>query len=134
MNVELLERVKQHILEEPLRLEMGEGLMFRAPGTERRAYYTDSIVQTPVCGTVGCIAGWACLLTDKNWDDTSWDSIRFRARELIGLNYWQSSRLFYMAAWSAEFKERYIATTTPAERAQVTAERIDAFIKSNGEV
>lgn len=71
---------------------------------------------TPECGTVACAAGWTCLLAgDRPWMPvTAADgrlmsystvlphggglgmmSVGERARELLGLTYWQAEQLFY---------------------------------------
>jgi hypothetical protein len=57
MNVKLLRKIQKHILEEPRRLDMDVVLVKDIdPASWRDA---------PPCGTVGCIAGWACALSGK---------------------------------------------------------------------
>lgn len=137
MNVELLQRVKQHILDEPLRLEMVEGLKFRAPGTQRRVHCAnEEYVPTPACGTIGCIAGWACILGDKTFADAHpgdpcWGTVRERAEELLQIPT-SSSRLFRVNWWPEDLFNRYEHAETQQERAEILAERIERYIKTRG--
>lgn len=56
MNVKLLREVAEHILEEPKRFQM-ETFISRDMDFFRRRHIA------PACGTVGCIAGWTCILS-----------------------------------------------------------------------
>lgn len=82
----------------------------------------------PECGTVACAAGWTCLLAgDRPWMPvTAADgrlmsystvlphgggmmSVGERARELLGLTYWQAEELFYRI--SAESAVKWLDAT-----------------------
>jgi hypothetical protein len=122
LNVALLQKVKKHILEEPNRLVMGTWFERNRPGTEVCDY--EGRVETPKCGTVGCIAGWCCLLTDgmefKGDAET-------RAHELLGVS--DTHDLFYTDSWAdQDAMEDFENSTDPKERAQIVAEVIDDFI------
>lgn len=115
MNVRLLRKVKKHILEEPRRFQMSEGLRFADEGT------------------VGCIAGWTCVLGDRkvDWSErTDWTDVRDRARALIGIE--NHTVLFRVSCWPEPFSTRYVNAKTTRTRAKIAAERIEHFIKTKG--
>lgn len=87
MNTALLRRIKKHVLEEPKRLDMGCFLMREE---QNKNYY-----DYPACKTVGCIAGWACVLSKENL--LSAGEIEARATELLDITQEQANRLFYSA-------------------------------------
>lgn len=135
INKELLERVKQHILEEPRRLNMDFLLL---PVSCLSHWDADAL---PPCGTVGCIAGWATFLThgaEKAHEMDPW----VEGMKILGLDDLQASRLFAApedaasypdgATWPIDLAKDYIAATSPQERAQITADRIDLFVKTDG--
>lgn len=93
LNVKLLQRIKKHLRAEPKRYDQGT--------------YGDEVFGrgAPVCGTKGCIAGWAVFLsmTQSRWkfwikrDRLSVDwppPIALRARKLLGLSSLEAKRLF----------------------------------------
>ena len=106
MNVELLRRVEQHILEEPRRLHM-EGWYY---SIEDREPYSSE----PPCGTAACIAGWAQLL-EAGWapgelaydvvgdDSTAHD----RGQEALDLDDAEAEALFYTSNWPEPFWSLY---------------------------
>lgn len=121
MNVKLLRKVKKHILEEPKRLNMYEGLI------------ADSSVP---CGTAGCIAGWACVLDARisvpKAGFEPWGTISRQAKDALGLADDQAFRLFRSWMWPDKFASDF-DEADKATQAKVTAARIDHFIKTNGE-
>lgn len=141
MNVELLRKVKEHILDEPQRLDMS---MF-GQRTEGE--------MAPPCGTTACIAGWAVILSDpklftvdiEEFDDVLSDAYK-TGRELLRITPGQARRLFFVGGWPLTFKEKmryldmsdYDGTYGTAglavlkARAAVAAERIDYFIATDG--
>lgn len=124
MNVELLEKVKQHILEEPKRLWMGDWA-FKVSPTDENA---------PACGTVGCIAGWASLLSNPTqpFSDVanSADDPNVNNLDLDEDTAW---RLFYVDSWPVQFVDAYDkARGDLTKRAEITAARIEHFIKTKG--
>lgn len=132
MNVELLNRVKQHILEEPRRLDMDTIKCKVDPTLEKN----------PPCGTVGCIAGWATILSPdfERKISPEWEN----EQELLGISQEQAYRLFTEPkfrlirgeglGWPADLADAYRVANTAKERAEVTARRIDRFIETNGAV
>jgi hypothetical protein len=129
INVELLEKVKAHILEEPRRFNMSlfvfnQGEIEDLPKNER-----------PPCGTMACIAGWAVMLADGPpaiINDDYYLTVEDRAVEVLGLNEEQVGALFYDPAWPEKYADAYENARTPRQRARVAARRIDHFIKTNG--
>lgn len=118
MNVKLLRKVKDHILEEPKRLFMPCILV-----EDTRGFDKDRI---PPCGTMGCIAGWACFLSGEAADAGGKEAAR-----LLKIDDVQATRLFfdyggkkYEPAWGGH---------GTAEEAELIAERIEHFIKTKGQ-
>jgi len=64
LNIELFEKVKAHILEEPRRLSQITWVTTREQQPVRFAEIVSSD-QEPPCGTVACVAGWTSLLSEK---------------------------------------------------------------------
>lgn len=145
--IELLKKVKKHILAEPRRLDMD------TMGEESD--------EAP-CGTVACIGGWACVLNYKRPriyydfcgylyvgnEMASWE----RARRILDLSEEEAELLFtepkeaeaYTEArnngddraplcWPLSLARRYMEAKTPRGRANASAKRIDLFIASGGE-
>jgi hypothetical protein len=140
MNVRLLRKVAKHIAEEPRRLDMDVLTDIRDPKEDDR---------NPPCGTVGCIAGWSCLLTGmprkKSWSPTRyWE----HGQKLLGLTKEEGKRLFNTPSdavfeherygeditmyWPLRFAKRYENAKTPRGRASATVARIEHFIKTKG--
>lgn len=121
--VRLLRRVKKHILEEPKRLYM------------RDWAHLKSGAGAPKCGTVGCIAGWAHLLTHKKEIGTSQvdDIHEGYGMDALNVDSTQAVRLFYVSGWPEKFEQRYLRAKTRKQEAKVAAERIEHFIKTHGE-
>lgn len=160
MNVELLEKVKAHILEEPRRFNLDYWGGIVDPNFYNDLYEADddsdgeieSILakQRPPCGAVGCIAGNVCILAgivkpserfNKNYIYELPQNTLELAAEALGIEYQQAARLFYLSKWDRaqgngwpEPFESRLEECDPGtlEYAQVTAERIDHFIKTNG--
>lgn len=142
MNVKLLRQVKRHILEKPKRLNMGYWSM-SAKRMVREGRITKEV--EPACGTVGCIAGWAVILT-KTGKRTDFLATMKRirghnsevvmqplAKELLDLSEYSANRLFLTSNWPGSFEQDYLYAMTPKQRARVTPERIEHFIRTNGE-
>jgi hypothetical protein len=130
INVELLRRVKAHILAEPSRFDMGE---FIIEGDAARTFAVKFDRPAPPCGTIACIAGWAVLLSD---DDPPSDAeeIELRANALLGLTPEMGDRLFFTTEWPERFKQSYreAEDSDLAVAALVAAERVEHFIKTKG--
>lgn len=120
LNVRLLRRVKRHILAEPKRLLMAAYVM---RGTPRKKFDGDNGQQSfPQCGTVGCIAGWACLLSGNGEEQNAFDP----AAALLNLT--DPSKLFFEGSWPLPFADQYQLAKTPAKRAKIAAARIEHLI------
>lgn len=134
MKTRLLKKVAEHIKEEPRRLDMEKWTDVVDP------VYADS----PPCGTVGCIAGWACMLNGDKPTPGGGSQIYFfsRGQELLGLTKDQADRLFTAPAlafewksaptWPKKFARRYEKAKTPKGRASATLARIEHFIATKG--
>jgi hypothetical protein len=140
VNIELLKKIKAHVLASPKSFRMDHWN----------------------CGTAMCIAGWACALTGQRWA-LSDDDIRVLvsdenpgtvAADALDIGPFQphmardrhaaATRLFFVNAWPEQFqgrydRERYDEDGEPREDvdyaglAQIAAERIDHFIATNGQ-
>lgn len=118
----LLSEIRRLILEEPKRYDQTDTVTFLSNGDD---FYPQP---RPACGTVGCVAGWTCVLKiphlKSKWQD-EWVDICQRAEDILGLNEHQASRLFSPhaakrkmqtaehakrgAAHIARFQEKYAA-------------------------
>ncbi len=131
MNTALLRKIKRTILARPKRVDMYEWVSNRP--TNRGG---------PVCGTVGCVAGWACLLTEKagkgladKRDAILGIDFHGRALRVLGITKDQGKRLFYVDGWPNEARCAYEdAWGEPKHMAQIVAARIDQFIRSKGKL
>lgn len=129
MNVELLEKVKRHILAKPKRLYMPFVVVRKERHPRLEINYGKSRGYAE-CGTAACIAGWTCLLSGIKPEDVS----VFEASKLLGLNSGQASRLFYGPRGGEadkKFSDIWNGSGT-AKEARLAAARIDHFIKTQG--
>lgn len=95
------------------------------------------------CGTVCCVAGWACVLSDI--------PLRFHSKvadqgaEVLGLDLpnslehvWNgqpanaATRLFYLSCWPEPFNGEWESTRSPEQRAAIAVRRIHHFIQTGG--
>jgi hypothetical protein len=142
LNVALLKKVKEHILENPARLRMSNWVVNRQILKaaafaeiinnkfvfEQKAW--DNKAQTiPACGTVGCIAGWTVIIGNK-LDPEKADVINAqrRATALLNISENDASDLFFVDSWPSEYEEPYLEAESQEERAQIVAKVIDDFI------
>lgn len=110
----------------------------------------------PSCGTTGCIAGWALALECEKPTDVYGmlgakpssghaghaghagllnytSDPQQEAMDLLGLNEYQAGSLFFVGSWPPVYQLRiYDAVTGSPDYAIVVADRIQAFIDSNG--
>ena len=132
MNVKLLRKVKKHILEEPKRLKMWSWIVLRSKYS-RRVERSDSVGgDRPFarCGTAACIAGWACILSKQN--PVGVVEIHNAAIELLGLTQVQAHKLFGPLSWPDKFYRTDLDSGSRTA-AEVTAARIEHFIKTKGQ-
>lgn len=88
-----------------------------------------------VCGTTGCIAGWALHLTDAKILETStFLGVNFEdaAIKELGITKTQARSLFYDHRWPEKFDHDYNNSDSFYDRARIAAERIQFFIDTNG--
>ena len=111
-NIRLLQKVKRHILEEPKRLYMHD--FVQRIGDGHTSVGAESF---PPCGTVGCIAGWVCLLKFGMKYRAS-SGTADEAAKLLGLDDGQWNELFM----------RDCDRQTTKEDAEFIASKIDHFI------
>ena len=139
MNVELLKKVKQQILEEPNRLSMHieitqdeEEFYDVLDGYTKEKVDEPNVALHPPCGTTACIAGWAVILSHpelKPKDVWRNYTISSEAAWLLEITYPQMSKLYYTYNWPVQFREAF-KTTDIKKRAEVAAARIDHFIET----
>lgn len=115
MNVELLLKIKAHILEEPLRIYMDTWAV-------RGRQFEAMRLQEPKCHTTGCISGWAAFLMGE------FDVVdRY---DILDIDRLLASKLFHSINWPMEFQIRLqAAMVQTTDYAQVVADYIDYFIK-----
>jgi hypothetical protein len=96
------------------------------------------------CRTAGCIAGHAIMevyggriVKKIKSGGISHEGRLYEASELaagiLGLNYSETARLFYLSNWPSEFRQRYlVAMSNRKYKAanKVVAKRIDHFIQT----
>lgn len=152
MNVPLLRQIQQYILEDGGRINMKEGLSRYAHVRTIHGHK-----KRPLCGTVGCLAGNALVLTSGlkprkgvilfrrilkkfnippvsyNPSIGYWGSIEDKARKILGLEFEPSARLFYPSKWPKSFRTllEKAASGTP-EYAQIVSDRVGFFIATGG--
>jgi len=116
----------------------------------------NEILEMPVCNTQACLAGEATLSLKMGYITkiggiSLYSKLRKKgltiedaAIKFLGLTVPESERLFYFRTmgvpgslrtygWPEQFEHRYHQATTPADRLQVAIDRVEHFIKTNGE-
>ena len=128
MNIALLRKIQNHILEEPLRLKME--IWNRSHNKDcdieyfLRAIERQDESKIPPCGTVACIAGWGEILSN---------SYGRMYKVIFDITNQECTTLFYLDRWPEKFREAYKKTRDGSlNRAKVTCARIDHFIETNG--
>jgi len=127
MNVKLLRKIAKYILAEPKRLYMSSYIHTKEQGAH--------VIERPFakCGTVACIAGWACILTIKRPPLEIWRefSIGDEAKDILGLSTKEAFRLFEPGAWPVEFSSG-TSDDGKLNTAKVAIARINHFIRTKG--
>jgi hypothetical protein len=126
MNTELLQKIKQKIIENPKDLEMGVW----------------------VCDSQACIAGWAGKLSGVPFPDSTYQhlvlaeadfeqefkiSAKMKGAELLDLTEEQASRLFLLQNWPDTDRIAYNNSESPQCKVRATCARIDRFISTDGQ-
>ena len=134
MNIELLNKVKEHILKVPEVFDME----FYEAAIGEDDYGDDIFPSTEeeVCNTAHCICGWAAFVdTKKSF---------YKALKDAGFQKWEESmygkklldlpntNLFHVNEWPHYLSDRYLESTDNATDAQIAAEAIDSYIATNG--
>jgi hypothetical protein len=136
MNVELLQKIKVHILEEPKRLCMSSWRI-------RGAHIERADLMRPECDTVCCISGWAAELSDSKNCIGRADLLGLEGhpgypttRQVSGKDSAsQAQRLFYTSCWPSKWQRALHRTLPQSQKyAQVVADYIDYFIKTEGKL
>lgn len=123
MNVELLNRVVEKFRRFPDTLWMNTW-----------AVKTEVSKEAP-CGTIGCIAANAAMLTYKiplenvGSPDIPWPTM---GKEALELSNEQADRLFYLRSWPERFARAYHYAVSAAARVEVLADRVQHFIETDG--
>lgn len=128
MNTRLLRRVARELKREPRKLDMNDVAYTVDPKLDKAH---------PPCGTVGCIAGWACILSGDSAKMAEWE----RGRNFLQLTDGQDDRLFNIPwpyddgerNWPKKFALRYLKAKTQRGRMLATVARIEHFIATKGE-
>lgn len=131
MNVEMLLKIKAHILEEPKRVNMD---VFRIRkndmecATQPNDLLEKHVDSWPACGTVGCIAAWALMLDGmEEWwrcSPADW------AARLLDLT---NRRLFFVEHWPTHLVLKLDRCKGGTRAyANVVALAIDDFIATDG--
>ncbi len=125
----MLRKVIAHILDEPLRYDQDEVLVYQEPG-ESFFYTIIGERKVPQCGTIGCLAGWVTALSLSKKKAEEVDPIKFAANKL-GLSGYQRNSLFGgVFSWPEQFADAYHRAKTPLQVARVAAKRVEHFIKT----
>lgn len=133
INVELLLKIKAKILANPESFYMGSWIIEGPEGIEALAEQWGGW-ETPPCGTVACIAGWAQLLGAP---ERKFESSVIVACDVLRVPTGEYGKLFYEEEWPPEFCDRYQAAESlippdHQEMAKAAADRIDHFIATDG--
>lgn len=136
VNTDLFLRVKKAILAEPKRLDMDTWLDTYDP-----KYYDEA----PKCGTVGCIAGWAVVLTRVGREPKSMGPVEKTCADVLnmgfdknvaarqlGLSYETMDKVFHLSNWPILFYRKWAHAKGREQQAQVVADYID-YICGEGE-
>ena len=109
---DLLTRIKEIFLEEPLRCRMNGYLWEREKGPHL------AVTEWPRCGTVGCIAGWAGVLLNRG------NRADFRD---LGLKYRDHTELFYPSVKGSGFDYQTEEDQQTPAYARMVATHIERF-------
>lgn len=158
--IALLRKVEKVILDDPKKFDMGRWATVFDKTAKGYNPRNKTIVHNS-CGTVGCIAGWTCLLADKKTQkkltaiakqntkgdvEAGMDEKRAvgraslsrmldpqkQALSLLGIDAAQASKLFHESNWPLSYFLESVNAPTPKARAKIAVARIEHFIKTNG--
>lgn len=146
INKKLLLKVRDHVLEAPDKINMG--VWARDGDGQIMSYVYPTDDREYKCASVGCIAGWACLLSPKKVVEHNGVFIDTAAADFLNISWEQRPRLFYVGDWPLRFRKRLLHDPNgewgesasenlklkPGTKsyARVVAARIDHFIATDG--
>ena len=131
LNVTLLREIQKQILTQPKTFFMADWI--RRKEHRANTYFinpdTQQAVQFEPCGTAGCVAGWAVLLTEKKGEEqlNEGGPIQWKAKDLLGLTQ-DEMALFSVAHWGP-LSAAYHSAGSDLCRAVVAAKVIDRLIE-----
>lgn len=128
LNVKLLREIQKEILEEPKRLDMGTWLH------KYEKHRISDLEFVPPCGTVGCIAGWAKVLSERAGVVFTEYGTSLNACIALDIEEEDARELFFTDFWSFDLESRYYVANDAkdyTEKAKVTCEAIDRFIEKH---
>lgn len=124
-NVELLQRVKAHILAEPRRYSQ---ITFGLNDKLVPEYFKE-MDEPPPCGVVACLAGWAVELSEGSmFTDGGFqkEHIFHKAKDAVGFTDIEAGRVFSDGSrWPEPFAAELDAADSKAEQVEVAARFID---------
>lgn len=111
INIKLLRQVKRRILKYPHKYDQKEA-----------------------CGTPCCIAGWICIVSKIKRIHTC-EIVKSAYEKIYKDQYNDWTNLFSDSCeWPLPYSLQYKEAKTDKARAGIAARRIEAFIKSNGDI
>lgn len=132
LNLPLFAKIKEKILAEPDRFNMG--LWFGVIDARGELDFLTAGAGTvgeafQECGTVACIAGWAVVLGDPS--RSLHCAVALRARAALGLTYDEGTALFTTARWPQELQDAYFKAEYNGDllaMARAACDAIDALV------
>ena len=121
--ITILKTVIKAIEEEPLRYDQGNWLFHKS---DIRGNWSDPLPgRFPSCGTIGCVAGWTCMVTGNREGDTWATALR-----VLGLTMVEARPLFSGGAICQMAGDRGLDNVDPGDRAYAALgiEHIKDFI------
>lgn len=122
---DILYAIRQHILEEPARLNMMQWRIKRQDSDPinlsemmGKAYHYLPEHNFPACNTVGCISGWGQILTNMD------NQTLYSRSEVLKVPKSVTQILFYLDNWPHFIAKRYNEATTLQSRARITSDLI----------
>ena len=146
MDIGRLQKVKEAILNNPHNFCLSSWVSNITGVTDHQGIELKKL-SNPECGTTACIAGWIVyLFGDRDeWEKKRNINFQERAAQLLDIperdidrgSKGSADRLFHRSQWPAKFSDAYMdafelkdSEKSHKQIAQITADRIDHFIKT----
>lgn len=132
----ILRQVRDHILAEPKRLRMSKYITTQKT-SGLKTFHADSHRNEEVpfapCGTAGCIAGWAVILSTPNiapfeLERTHPYDLMVNAAKILGIT---DTSLFFVEEWPRRFSKPYMKAKTQKTRAKYAAKMINYWLRTH---